>query len=75
MRRVLLAAEAVVVTGYDYKYSLGYGNRDLDVSDPEDEKERKVRRGRLHQRSAERVMRMMRENGGIYIKLVCMIGC
>ncbi|KAF9539638.1 hypothetical protein EC957_005149 [Mortierella hygrophila] len=69
VRRVLLAAEAVIVTGYDYKYSLGYGNRDLDVSDPDDEKERKARRSRLHQRSAERVMRMMRENGGIYIKL------
>ncbi|KAF9148740.1 hypothetical protein BG015_009501 [Linnemannia schmuckeri] len=69
VRRVLLAAEAVVVTGYDYKFSLGYGNRDLNVNDPEDEKERKARRSRLHQRSAERVMRMMRENGGIYIKL------
>ncbi|KAK3845108.1 MAG: ABC1 family-domain-containing protein [Linnemannia gamsii] len=69
MRRVLLAAEAVVVTGCDYKYSLGYGNRDLNRDDPEDEKERKARKSRLHKRSAERVMRMMRENGGIYIKL------
>ncbi|KAI1316053.1 hypothetical protein EDD11_010517 [Mortierella claussenii] len=68
-RRVLLAAEAVVVTGYDYKFSLGYGNRDLKPGDPEDEKERWVRKSRLHKRSAERVMRMMRENGGIYIKL------
>lgn len=75
VRRVLLAAEAVVVTGYDYKYSLGYGNRDLDINDPEDEKERKARRSRLHQRSAERVMRMMRQNGGIYIKLVCLSIC
>lgn len=69
VRRVLLAAEAVVVTGYDYKYSLGYGNRDLNKDDPEDEKERRARRSRLHQRSAERGMTMMRENGGVYIKL------
>ncbi|KAF9904252.1 hypothetical protein EC991_002910 [Linnemannia zychae] len=69
VRRVLLAAEAVVVTGYDYKYSLGYGNRDLKKGDPEDEVERRARKSRLHKRSAERVMRMMRENGGIYIKL------
>ncbi|ORZ26390.1 ABC1 family-domain-containing protein [Lobosporangium transversale] len=68
-RRMMLAAEAVVVTGYDYKFSLGYGNRDLKPGDPEDEKERRVRKSRLHKRSAERVMRMMRENGGIYIKL------
>ncbi|KAF8927706.1 hypothetical protein BGZ58_010211 [Dissophora ornata] len=68
-RRVLLAAEAVVVTGYDYKFSLGYGNRDLKPDDPDDEKERRGRRSRLHKRSAERVMKMMRENGGIYIKL------
>ncbi|KAF9994296.1 hypothetical protein BGZ80_011532 [Entomortierella chlamydospora] len=68
-RRVLLAAEAVVVTGYDYKFSLGYGNRDLNPDDPEDEKERKRRRRKLHKRCAERVMVMMRENGGIYIKL------
>ncbi|KAF9927935.1 hypothetical protein FBU30_002773 [Linnemannia zychae] len=54
VRRVLLAAEAVVVTGYDYKYSLGYGNRDLDKDNPEHEKERKLRKSRLHQRSAER---------------------
>ncbi|KAF9359484.1 hypothetical protein BGX26_012219 [Mortierella sp. AD094] len=68
-RRVLLAAEAVVVTGYDYKFSLSYGNRDLNPDDPEDEKERKRRRSKLHKRCAERVMTMMRENGGIYIKL------
>ncbi|KAF9383001.1 hypothetical protein BGX21_001671 [Mortierella sp. AD011] len=68
-RRVLLAAEAVVVTGYDYKFSLGYGNRDLNPDDPEDEIERKRRRRKLHKRCAERVMAMMRENGGIYIKL------
>ncbi|KAF9290364.1 hypothetical protein BGZ68_007276 [Mortierella alpina] len=69
VRRVLLAAEAVVVTGYDYKYSLSYGNRDLNKDNAEDETERRIRRRRLHKRSAERVMRMMRENGGIYIKL------
>ncbi|KAG0368426.1 ABC1 family-domain-containing protein [Gamsiella multidivaricata] len=68
-RRVLLAAEAVVVTGYDYKLSLGHGNRDLKADDPEDELERRRRKSRLHKRSAERVMAMMRENGGIYIKL------
>ncbi|KAF8975684.1 hypothetical protein BGZ46_008924 [Entomortierella lignicola] len=68
-RRVLLAAEAVIVTGYDYKFSLSYGNRDLKPGDPEDEKERKRRKSKLHKRCAVRVMNMMRENGGIYIKL------
>ncbi|KAG0302184.1 hypothetical protein BGZ98_007722 [Dissophora globulifera] len=68
-RRALLAAEAVIVTGYDYKFSLEYGNRDLKEGDPEDDRERRVRRSRLHKRSAERVMAMMRQNGGIYIKL------
>ncbi|KAF9434407.1 hypothetical protein BGZ76_008074 [Entomortierella beljakovae] len=68
-RRMYLAARAVVVTGYDYKFSLSFGNRDLDLSNPDDEIERKRRRRKLHKRCAERVMKMMRENGGIYIKL------
>lgn len=70
LRRMLLAAEAVVVTGYDYKFSALYGNRDLKEGDPKDEIERRRRRNRVHKRSAERVMVMMRTNGGIYIKLV-----
>jgi aarF domain-containing kinase len=70
LRRVLLAAEAVVVTGYDYKFTLSYGNRDLKAGDPEDEQERRRRKNKLHKRCAERVMVMMRTNGGIYIKLV-----
>ncbi|KAF9968636.1 hypothetical protein BGZ65_012618, partial [Modicella reniformis] len=69
LQRVLLAAEAVVVTGYDYKLTLSYGSRDLKAGDPEDEQERRRRKNRLHKRSAERVMTMMKRNGGIFIKL------
>jgi len=70
LRRMLLAAEAVIVTGYDYKFSAMYGNRDLKEGDPEDDQERRRRRNKVHKRCAERVMVMMRTNGGIYIKLV-----
>ncbi|KAF9348644.1 hypothetical protein BGX34_002321 [Mortierella sp. NVP85] len=66
---MLLAAEAVIVTGYDYKFSAMYGNRDLKAGDPEDDQERRRRRNKVHKRCAERVMVMMRTNGGIYIKL------
>ncbi|KAG0248409.1 hypothetical protein BG011_000105 [Mortierella polycephala] len=69
MKRYLIAAEAVVVVGVDYKYSLDFANRDLKEGDPEDEKERLLRKSALHTRSAERIREMLRINGGIYIKL------
>ncbi|KAG0359664.1 hypothetical protein BG005_000382 [Podila minutissima] len=69
LQRMMIAAEAVVVVGVDYKYSLDFANRDLKEDDPEDEKERLLRRSQLHKRSAERLREMLRVNGGIYIKL------
>ncbi|KFH64688.1 atypical/ABC1/ABC1-B protein kinase [Podila verticillata NRRL 6337] len=69
LQRMMIAAEAVVVVGVDYKYSLDFANRDLKEDDPEDEKERLLRKSQLHKRSAERLREMLRVNGGIYIKL------
>ncbi|KAF9195648.1 hypothetical protein BGZ50_004046 [Haplosporangium sp. Z 11] len=69
VKRYLIAAEAVVVVGIDYKYSLDFANRDLKEGNPEDEKERLLRKSALHKRSAERIREMLRVNGGIYIKL------
>ncbi|KAG0093472.1 hypothetical protein BGZ92_005476 [Podila epicladia] len=69
LQRMMIAAEAVVVVGVDYKYSLDFANRDLKEGDPEDEKERLLRKSQLHKRSAERLREMLRVNGGIYIKL------
>ncbi|KAF8929605.1 hypothetical protein BGZ58_008827 [Dissophora ornata] len=65
----MVAGEAVVVVGVDYKYTLDFGNRDLKEGDPEDEQERTRRMSALHKRSAERLREMLRKNGGIYIKL------
>lgn len=70
LQRMMIAAEAVVVVGVDYKYSLDFANRDLKEGDPEDDEERLLRKSQLHKRSAERLREMLRVNGGIYIKLV-----
>ncbi|KAF9579040.1 hypothetical protein BGW38_004876 [Lunasporangiospora selenospora] len=69
LKRCLIAGEAVVVVGLDYKYSLDYANRDLKEGDPEDDRERELRKSELHKRSAARLREAMRQNGGIYIKL------
>ncbi|KAG0056838.1 hypothetical protein BGZ83_003132 [Gryganskiella cystojenkinii] len=69
LQRVMIAAEAVVVVGVDYKYSLDFANRDLKKGDPADEDIRLQRKSQLHKRSAERIREMLRKNGGIYIKL------
>jgi len=66
----MLAAEAVVVVGVDYKYTLDWTNRDLKEGDPIDEQMRLERKSQLHKRSADRMREMLRKNGGIYIKLV-----
>ncbi|KAF9957646.1 hypothetical protein BGZ65_001934 [Modicella reniformis] len=65
----MIAGEAVVVVGIDYKYTLDFVNRDLKQGDQEDEKERACRMSALHKRSADRLQEMLRKNGGIYIKL------
>ncbi|KAG0202206.1 hypothetical protein BGX28_005198 [Mortierella sp. GBA30] len=69
LKRCMVAGEAVVAVGIDYKYSLDFANRDLREGDPEDERERLRRKSALHKRSAERLREMLRKNGGIYIKL------
>ncbi|KAG0337534.1 hypothetical protein BG004_007609 [Podila humilis] len=69
LHRMMVAAEAVVVVGIDYKYSLDIANWDLKDGVPEDEAERLRRKSELHKRSAERLREMLRINGGIYIKL------
>ena len=70
MKRCMIAGEAVVAVGIDYKYSLDLANRDLQEGNPEDDLERLRRKSALHKRSAERLREMLRKNGGIYIKLV-----
>lgn len=70
MKRCMIAGEAVVAVGIDYKYSLDFANRDLQEGNPEDDLERLRRKSALHKRSAERLREMLRKNGGIYIKLV-----
>ncbi|KAF9565642.1 hypothetical protein EC968_004038 [Mortierella alpina] len=69
MKRCMIAGEAVVAVGIDYKYSLDFANRDLQEGNPEDDLERLRRKSALHKRSAERLREMLRKNGGIYIKL------
>ncbi|GJJ72673.1 aarF domain-containing kinase [Entomortierella parvispora] len=69
LQRVMLAAEAVVVVGVDYKYTLDWANRDLKEGDLIDDQVRLERKSQLHKRSADRMREMLRKNGGIYIKL------
>jgi aarF domain-containing kinase len=70
VQRVMVAAEAVVVVGADYKYTMDVTNRGLKEGDPEDDAERARRMSALHTRSANRLREMLSKNGGIYIKLV-----
>ncbi|KAF9900544.1 hypothetical protein EC991_007196 [Linnemannia zychae] len=69
IQRVMVAAEAVVVVGADYKYTMDITNRGLKEGDPEDDAERARRMSALHTRSANRLREMLSKNGGIYIKL------
>ncbi|KAF9131168.1 hypothetical protein BGW39_002138 [Mortierella sp. 14UC] len=69
VQRVMVAAEAVVVVGADYKYTMDITNRRLKEGDPEDDAERARRMSALHTRSANRLREMLSKNGGIYIKL------
>lgn len=73
LHRMMVAGEAVVIVGIDYKFTMDFTNRDLKQGDPQDEKERAHRMSALHKRSAERLREMLRKNGGIYIKLVSAI--
>lgn len=70
VQRVMVAAEAVVVVGVDYKYTMDITNRGLIEGNPEDDAERALRMSALHTRSANRLREMLSKNGGIYIKLV-----
>ncbi|KAH7057658.1 ABC1-domain-containing protein [Linnemannia elongata] len=69
VQRVMVAAEAVVVVGVDYKYTMDITNRGLVEGNPEDDAERARRMSALHTRSANRLREMLSKNGGIYIKL------
>lgn len=70
VKRVMVAAEAVVVVGVDYKYTMDITNRGLVEGNLEDDAERARRMSALHTRSANRLREMLSKNGGIYIKLV-----
>ncbi|KAF9920371.1 hypothetical protein FBU30_009822 [Linnemannia zychae] len=69
IHRIMVAAQAVVIVGADYKYTMDITNRGLQEGNPEDDAERARRMSALHTRSANRMREMLSRNGGIYIKL------